>query len=278
MKNYDSKAIETYYGSDDLVEKIFAAFRKAGLDTDKLTPDDLAKIGELHIRGRQSTIELAHLTGLTEGMEILDVGCGIGIPASALACFFNCKVTGIDVTKEFCNTATLLCEKMGLREKVKIYHANALDMPFEDNSFDVVWLQHVVMNISEKEELFREISRVLRPMGKLAIHEVCKGTVPDMRFPVPWAPDPDFNFPVTVQELQNQLKSAGFVVQEWDDNTQTCIDLGRKFIKKEKEKSLPMLNQGVVIGPEFPIMARNYFLNLDEGRLKVIRAVMSLGS
>jgi ubiquinone/menaquinone biosynthesis C-methylase UbiE len=45
-------------------------------------------------------------------------------------------------------------------------------MPFPDASFDAAGLQHASMNIEVKEELFRQIYRVLRPRGRLALHEV----------------------------------------------------------------------------------------------------------
>ena len=67
----------------------------------------------------------------------------IGGPARAIAHHFGCHVTGIDITEEFCAAGKILTEKMGLGDKVDIRLANALDMPCEDDTFDVVWMQEV---------------------------------------------------------------------------------------------------------------------------------------
>lgn len=262
--------------SDELIGQIFDALRKAGRDPERLSPDDVTEIGELHIRGRQATLELAQLAGLTEGINVLDVGSGIGAPAFALAHHFDCNVTGIDVTEAFCRIAELLCERMGLQDKVQIRHSSALDMPFEDDSFDVAWLQHVGMSIGEKDRLFAEIARVLRPEGKLALYEVCLGPEGDVVFPVPWARGPEQNFLATPDELQELLKAAGFAPLDWQDDTDVCLEFGRQFMKKVQEEGPPPLNQGVIVGPGFGLMAMNYMLNLNQNRIRVIRAVMVL--
>ena len=143
-------SINEQYGQPDLITKILTALRNAGKDTSALTQEDLGLFEEVHIRGRAATMELAQLVGLFEGMKVLDVGCGIGGPARALASKFGCHVTGIDLNKEYCLAAEILTDYVCLSEKVTIHEGNALDMPFDDNIFDLVWIQHVLMNIKEK--------------------------------------------------------------------------------------------------------------------------------
>ena len=60
------------------MEKVVAGLTAAGKDLDGLTVDDLAPIDEFHTRGRESTLEVAELAGLTDEDSVLDVGCGIG--------------------------------------------------------------------------------------------------------------------------------------------------------------------------------------------------------
>ncbi len=64
-----------------------------------------------------------------------------------LADEFNCNVSGIDMSHEFIRTAQKLSELVELNGTIEFVQGDALDLPFQDGSFDVVWTQHVQMNI-----------------------------------------------------------------------------------------------------------------------------------
>lgn len=130
--------VETHYTREDLGDIILAALRQAGTDTDRLTVDDLAPVDEFHGGQRQATIRLAELAGLRGGERVLDIGSGIGGPSRFLASRYGCRVTGIDLTAEFCRVAEMLTRLTGLAGQVDYRQGNALDLPFEDMSFDVV--------------------------------------------------------------------------------------------------------------------------------------------
>ena len=66
----------------------------------------------------------------------------------------------------------MLTRLTGLTEKVGYRQGNALDLPFEDRSFDVVWSQNASMNIADRDRLYSEMHRVLKPGGRLALQEV----------------------------------------------------------------------------------------------------------
>ena len=70
-----------------------------------------------------------------------------------------------------------------------------LTSPFEDGSFDVVWTQNSGMNIEDKERLYAEFYRVLRPGGRLAIQEPMAGPVQPIIFPIMWARGRQHQFP-----------------------------------------------------------------------------------
>ncbi|GAH06914.1 unnamed protein product, partial [marine sediment metagenome] len=103
--------------------------------------------------------------GLNENMKVLDVGCGIGGSSRTLVSNFGCNVTGIDLCEEFCRAAELINERLGYSNNIEIQQGDALDMPFNDNSYDIIFIQHVLMNIENKERLISEIFRLLRPKG-----------------------------------------------------------------------------------------------------------------
>ena len=179
--------VETHYTRQDLGGIILAALKRAGKDIDHLTPDDLAPVDEFHGGQRQATIRLADLAGLRGGERVLDVGAGIGGPSRFLASRYGCQVEGIDLTAEFCRVAEMLTRLTGLTDKVGYRQGDALDLPFEDMSFDVVWSQNASMNIADRDRLYSEMHRVLKPGGRLALQEVVAGPGGEPHYPVPWA-------------------------------------------------------------------------------------------
>ncbi len=63
----------------------------------------------------------------------------------------------------FVDTAVRLTEHCGLRSKISFRQGDVADLPFGDESFDIVWRQNVTMNVEDKPRLFAEAFRVLRP-------------------------------------------------------------------------------------------------------------------
>ncbi|MCX6048162.1 MAG: class I SAM-dependent methyltransferase [Chloroflexi bacterium] len=179
--------VANHYERGDVGARILAALAAAGKPVDALTPDDLAPVDQFHIRGPLATRELLHLAELTEGSTVLDVGGGLGGPARVLASELGCHVTVLDLAEAFCQAGELLTARTGLQAFVTFRQGNALDLPFPDESFDAVWTQHSSMNIEDKQQLYREMARVLRPGGKLAFNEILAGAGQPLHFPVPWA-------------------------------------------------------------------------------------------
>ena len=170
--SHDPNAVTDHYGRTDLTESILNALRAADIDVEHLSLDDLAPVEEFHIGGREATTELAQLAKIDRSDRVLDIGCGIGGPARALAAMYGCRVTGVDLTEPFCEAATELNRRTGLSDLIEIHHGSALDLPLADASIDVVWMQHVSMNIEDKAGLYCEARRVLVPEGRVAIYEV----------------------------------------------------------------------------------------------------------
>ena len=88
---------------------------------------------------------------------------------------YGCRVSGVDLTGEFVRIAETLTQLTGLVGRVDYRQGSALDLPFEDTSFDVVWSQNVAMNIADRGRFYAEMHRVLKPGGKLGLQEVAAG-------------------------------------------------------------------------------------------------------
>ena len=216
-------SVSAHYTSGDLGMKILTALRDAGKDPDALHLDDLAPVDQFHWGGTRATRDLMRRAGFARGMRVLDVGGGLGGPARLIADGAGCDVTVLDLSEEFCEVGAMLTAHVGLGDRVTFRHGSALAMPFADGEFDRVWTQHATMNIAEKERLYREIYRVLRPGGQLAMHEVMAGPVQPIHFPVPWARDATISFLRSSEDVRALLADIGFREVEWVDERENVL-------------------------------------------------------
>ena len=155
-----------------------------------------------HGGGKPSTTRLAQLAGLTPDLRVLDVGGGLGGPARTLAVEFGCHVTVIDLTESYVQAARELTTRLGLTGQVTHQVGNALELPFDDGHFDVVWTQNSGMNIQNKELLYASFHRILRSGGLLALGEPMSGPVQPTIFPLMWAVDAATSFLRTPTEMR----------------------------------------------------------------------------
>lgn len=273
MQSRVNEAIQTHYTRADLGEVILAALEKAGKDVNRLTPEDLAPIDAFHIRGRAATLELARAAGLDATKRVLDVGSGVGGTSRCLAKEFGCRVTGIDLTDEYCRAAAMLSARIGLAHLVDFRQGDATELPFDDQTFDVVWTEHVAMNIPDKTRLYKEMHRVLKPGGTLAIYDVLAGPSGPVLFPVPWARTPDTSFLVQPDELRKLLEEAGFTVTDWSDTTESARAWFVSLAEKIRKEGFPSLGFHVLLGADFKAMAQNQGRNLQEGRIVLAQIV-----
>ncbi len=269
------KEVEAHYSREDLTIKILSTLCKAGIDPDNLTRDDIAPFEEFHIGGREETRNLARFANLQPGLKVLDIGCGIGGPARTLVDEFDCQVTGLDLTEEYIKVAKMLSERVGLADKLTFTHGSALEMPYDDSVFDLVWMQHVTMNIENKRALFDEIQRVLKPEGRLVFHEIMAGDGSELHYPVFWASQSSLSHLSVPDEIQALLSESGYAQLGWNEVTQTATNWFQNMINKIKQNGPPSLGLGTLVGTDAPIKAGNVLKNLKEKRLRVIQAIFS---
>ena len=154
---------------------------------------------------------------------MLDVGSGLGGPSRFLAWRYGCRVSGVDLTTEFVRVAQMLTERTGLVGRVDYRQGSALDLPFEDANFDVVWSQNAAMNIADRDRLYGEMRRVLKPGGKLALQEVAAGPGGPPHYPVQWARAPNISFLYSQSATRAKLEAVGFRVLVWQDTTAPAL-------------------------------------------------------
>ena len=264
-----SLAVEAQYSRGDLRSRIESALQAAGKSAERLEPDDLAQLDEFHLLGRPATLALARLAGISAGERVLDLGAGLAGPARLIAHDLGAEVVAVDLAAEYCEIAEWLNDATGLGDRITVVHADALDLPFAEASFDVVWSQHAQMNVADKQRLYGEARRVLKDGGRLALWDALAGPVQPIHFPVPWADAPELSFLATADELRTLLDVAGFEVAAWNDlSTQAA-----QFLRTAGASLAGPLGLQVVV-PDLPAKAASLRRNIEEDRVRMLQALL----
>jgi SAM-dependent methyltransferase len=266
MNEVDER-VSSHYGWPGLMEAIEREIRAKGIDPERVTVDQLAPVDNYHAFRLAGTLALASAATITAADRVLDVGGGIGGPARQLAVRFGCRVTVVDLTAEYCAVGERLTAWTGLSDKVSFVQGSALQMPFEDATFDVVWTQHASMNIADKAALYREIARVVRPGGRFAFFDLLAGPNQPIHFPVPWAADPSVSFVLSPDETRTLITNAGFRETAWLTGSALEAELDRNESSGLETPAVPLLDSTILNGADSARMGANVVRNLKEGRI-----------
>ena len=243
-------AITRHYTRGDLLQRLNAALAADGVDPAAPTLETLAPYDQFHGRGMEATLELVALMPARAIAHLLDVGSGIGGPARVVASRIGCRVTGIDLTPEFCEVARHLTRLLRLDDRVTFEVADALQLPYGDATFDGAYSINVSMNIADKAAFHRAIARVLKPGGWVVLAEIAKGSGGDVEYPTPWASSAATSFLATADETRASLAAAGFDILEMRDTREQAIAYGvRARAMVERGEKPPHRSVQLIHGP-----------------------------
>jgi len=263
--------LEAHYSARDIEARILAALRAAGLDpAQRLSPAALGALDHFHTGGARASRELMDLARIRGDDRVLDLGAGLAGPARMLASALGCRVDCLDLSPDYCAGAALLNRLTGLDDRIDVHRGSALDLPFADHSFDVVWMQNVGMNIADKRKLYAEIHRVLEPGGRYAFQEMTAGTSAPSHFPLPWATDPDDSFLVSADALRSLLGERGFIAELFEDTSDDHLN------RTTADAAPSPLTLSVFVD-HLAQKAANARRSLEEGQIRLVRGVFRAG-
>ncbi|WP_257450494.1 SAM-dependent methyltransferase [Archangium lipolyticum] len=132
-------------------------------------PEDQSSGAEAQDRLTDMMIQRSRLGA---GQRLLDIGCGTGRPTIRLAQATGCSVTGISVSAMQIEQANERARKEGVSDRVGFQVADAMELPFQDASFDAVWAFESLLHMPDRAQVLRHAFRVLRPGGVLVLTDM----------------------------------------------------------------------------------------------------------
>jgi len=262
--------LETHYSARDIEARILAGIRAAGLNPERrLLPEELGTLDHFHTGGLHASRELLELAQIRDKDLVLDIGAGLAGAARLLASAVGCHVDCIEMSPDYCAGALLLNRLTGLDERIKVYQGSALDLPFAENSFDVVWMQNVGMNIGDKHKLYAEISRVLKAGGRYTFQEMAAGKKAVSYYPLPWATDAADNFLASPEDMRSTIERCGLKTELFEDTSETHLS---RTIENATPAMPGQLGLAVFVD-NLAQKAGNARRSLEEGQVRLVRGV-----
>jgi ubiquinone/menaquinone biosynthesis C-methylase UbiE len=261
-------SVSDHYAHSNLIAAIQNGLMLMGKTTSTVTVDDLAPVDEFHIGGRRATEELIGQLQPSFDDHLLDIGSGLGGAARFTADRYGCQVTGIDLTRDYVEAGNLLCEWVGLSDRVSLHHANALSIPFPNGTFSASYMLHVGMNIEDKSSLFSEAARVMRSGARFGVYDVMRTGDGELSYPLPWATTHEANAAARPDQYRSALQSAGFeILSERNRSGFALAYFNQLRSMMSAADRLPPLGLHTLMGERRKDQVRNMIENISGGRI-----------
>ena len=164
MAKYDDAAINTardYYNSEDADNFYFHVWGGEDIHVGIYLSD-----GEpIRDASHRTVRRMVDALDLTPSSRLLDIGSGYGGSARVIAREVGCHVTALNLSPVQNRRAREMNVEQGLDDKIDVIDGSFEELPFTDESYDVVWCQDSILHSARRDQVFREVDRVLRRGG-----------------------------------------------------------------------------------------------------------------
>jgi len=152
---YDSSDADEFYyniwGGEDIHVGLYDERNEPIVDASRKTVEKMASMAE----------------GLGEDTLVLDIGAGYGGAARYLAKTYGCRVSCLNISETQNRRNRQLSEEQGLDHLIEVKHGNFEELPYKDDSIDLIWCQDAILHSGRKAQVIAECKRVLKPGGQL---------------------------------------------------------------------------------------------------------------
>lgn len=181
--------------------------RKAGCDAAEQMAA-VATFDQLHAGLAESTQQLADLARVNASSLVLDLGAGLGGAARCLAITRGCRVVAVDLTPSLVEQGRAVTERLDLSHLVEHVCGDVMAVR-PASAVDVVWIQHVDMQIPDKVGLYRAAVSCLAPDGRIAWHDWLLGPAGLPTYPLMWSVDGSMSFLCDELAFRADIEAAG---------------------------------------------------------------------
>ncbi|BBB29592.1 class I SAM-dependent methyltransferase [Neptunomonas japonica] len=263
VDNHYSQSLQ----ADDILNRLATAYPE-GPNTYQLAPID-----QLHIGGIKASKKLSQRVADLNASTVLDVGSGLGGLLRVCQQQHNALYVSLDITHELSkinHQLNLLSKKNSM-----VITGNGQKLPFPDHSFDVIIMQHSLLNMPDKISTLKECKRVLSPNGHLILHEVLKGdNYQEMQYPVPWARHPELSHLISEEEITALINTTHMQIQSMEDWTEEALTWRARQTSKQETPQAPVVSPNMILGSEFAIMGKNVQRNLQCNAIRIVELVI----
>jgi len=162
---------------------------------------ELSGIDVIHPGGLDITKRIGEIVEIKQ-KEVLDVACGRGILPCFYAKEFGAHITGIDLSPAMIDSSKLKAKNEGVEDLTEFIMADALDLPFEDNRFEVVINECAVGLTSDPNRCLQEMVRVTQKGGYVVLHENT------------WLKEVDKK---TREDTEKRIGTVPYLLREWNE-------------------------------------------------------------
>ncbi len=272
MSNYDVK-IRNHWINRDNCKDLIATLERGGSHVADLDIDNLSSRDQMHAGLLNATKTFVEWIDLKPGSSVLDLGSGLGGSARYLASACSAAVTAVELCPELNEAANSLTRHLGLEDSID-HLCMDITAPggLKIGKFDLVWIQHVDMQVAKKSELYTCAAEHLAKGGRIVWHDWLAGPGGPVIWPLFWSADGEISFLADREEFTNLLKTAGLEISRLEpipDLTTSWFEKSRLGLSRviSKMKSSGSKSSKLDAFESLATEVDNALINIREKRL-----------
>lgn len=195
---------------------------------------------EIGAASRRTVETMVAGSGIDGDARVLDVGAGFGGAARYLAKTYGCRVTCLNLSEVENERNREMNREQGLEHLVEVVDGSFEDLPFEDNSYQVVWSQDAFLHSGDRSRVLEEVMRVLRPGGELIFTDPMAADSTQQSALAPILARLQLESMATPDFYRTQLHRLGMTSVSFEDHTHQLAQHYQRVLEETEHRELEL--------------------------------------